>query len=91
MKVNELIDILQGMDPDASIFIMRQMNWPFECSLAGVATRKKMLEHDGELYDEEGEECDGDDEYGTAANDVFLVEGKQIRYGSKTAWQVARR
>jgi hypothetical protein len=28
---------------------------------------------------------------GTAKSDVFLVEGSQLRYGSKTAWQVATR
>ncbi len=26
-----------------------------------------------------------------AANDVFIVEGRQLRYGSKTAWDVATR
>ena len=40
---------------------------------------------------------DGDDdeeprlERGTAKSDVFLVEGEQLRYGSKTAWSVATR
>ena len=30
-------------------------------------------------------------ERGIAKNDVFLVEGEQLRYGSKTAWSVATR
>jgi hypothetical protein len=43
------------------------------------------------------EDGDGDEdeeprlERGTAKNDVFLVEGGQLRYGSKTAWSVATR
>ncbi len=28
---------------------------------------------------------------GRATNDVFIVEGSQLRYGSKTAWDVATR
>ncbi|HKS91771.1 MAG TPA: hypothetical protein VJQ83_07570, partial [Tepidiformaceae bacterium] len=34
-----------------------------------------------------------DDQYGDpelAANDVFIVEGSQERYGSKAAWDVCR-
>ena len=63
--------------------------WPFELSLAGVTTREEMLRA-------EREERDDDDyeprfERGTAKNDVFLVEGEQLRYGSKTAWSVATR
>jgi hypothetical protein len=67
-----------------------QQNWPFELSLAGVTTREEMLRADRD-------EDDGDDdeeprlERGTAKNDVFLVEGEQLRYGSKTAWSVATR
>jgi hypothetical protein len=59
-------------------------------SLAGVTTREEMLRADRD-------EGDGDEdeeprlERGTAKNDVFLVEGEQLRYGSKTAWSVATR
>lgn len=88
MKVSELIELLEEQDPDAEVLVMMQQNWPFECSLAGVTTREEMLRADRD---------DGDDdeeprlERGTAKNDVFLVEGEQLRYGSKTAWSVATR
>ena len=92
MKVSELIELLEEQDPDAEVLVMSQPNWPFELSLAGVTTREEMLRAD---RDEDG---DGDDdneepriERGTAKNDVFLVEGEQLRYGSKTAWSVATR
>jgi hypothetical protein len=91
MKVSELIELLEEQDPDAEVLVMMQQNWPFECSLAGVTTREEMLRAD---RDEDG---DGDEdeeprlERGTAKNDVFLVEGEQLRYGSKTAWSVATR
>lgn len=92
MKVSELIELLEEQDPDAEVLVMMQQSWPFECSLAGVTTREEMLRADRDEVD------DGDDEdeeprleRGTAKNDVFLVEGEQLRYGSKTAWSVATR
>jgi len=91
MKVSELIELLEAQDPNAEVLVMSQPNWPFELSLAGVTTREEMLRAD---RDEDG---DGDDdeeprlERGTAKSDVFLVEGEQLRYGSKTAWSVATR
>ncbi len=93
MKVSELIELLEEQDPDAEVLVMSQPNWPFELGLAGVTTRDEMLRADRD------EDVDGDDddeqeprlEGGAAKNDVFLVEGEQLRYGSKTAWSVATR
>jgi hypothetical protein len=73
MKVSELIEILSDCDPEASVFVMSQENWPFECGLAGVNVREEFAE---------GEQSAN----GCAANDVFLVEGPQLRYGSRAAW-----
>ena len=90
MKVKELIDILEEQDPDAEVLIMSQQNWPFENGVYGVTVRSEM---DGD--DEDGENEDGADTTaardGRATNDVFIVEGSQLRYGSKTAWDVATR
>jgi hypothetical protein len=93
MKVSELIELLEEQDPNAEVLVMSQPNWPFELSLAGVTTREEMLRTD---RDEDGYGDDNDDEEprlerGTAKSDVFLVEGEQLRYGSKTAWSVATR
>ena len=92
MKVSELIDLLEEQDPDAEVLVMMQENWPFECSLAGVTSREEMLRADREEdLDDEGDAEDPKLECGTANSDVFLVEGQQLRYGSKTAWTVATR
>ena len=29
MKVNELIEILQDMDPEADVYVMAQPSWPY--------------------------------------------------------------
>ena len=90
MKVSELIELLQDQDPDAEVMIMSQESWPFENAVAGVAVRE-------EFVDDDDEDCEDDEreepryEKGTAANDVFLVEGQQLRYGSKTPFRLARK
>ena len=89
MKVSELIELLEEQDPDAEVLVMSQPNWPFELSLAGVTTREEILRADREERDDDDDEPRL--ERGTAKNDVFLVEGEQLRYGSKTAWSVATR
>lgn len=83
MKVAELIDILQEMDPDAEVIIGSQENWPFECAIAGVTTREEVLA--AQDRDEEPAYAEG-----TGPTDVFIVEGEQLRYGSKLMWSVAR-
>lgn len=81
MNVQELIDLLEAQDPNAEVLIMTQQNWPFENAVYGVTVRSELT---------------GDDEGGArpedgAPNDVFIVEGGQLRYGSKAAWEVAAR
>jgi hypothetical protein len=85
MKVSELIEILSEMDADAQVLIASQPNWPFEFAIAGVARRAEML------ADDDGEPATESHEPGTTASDVFIVEGTQLRYGSKAAWETARR
>lgn len=89
MKVKELIEILQDLEPDAQVLIMSQQSWPFENSVCGVAVREEFNDDDEEDEGDEPEERSY--ERGTSANDVFIVEGQQLRYGSKAAWGAARR
>lgn len=86
MKVSELIEILEEQDPEAEVILQSQSNWPFEVALAGVTTRDEVLRAEGD-DDDEGRELGP----GLARSDVFLVEGEQLRYGSRTAWAVATR
>ena len=90
MKVGELIQLLEEQDSNATVMIMGQSTYPFENAVAGVAVRKEMLASDDEDVDEEERE-EPRYEKDTAPSDVFLVEGRQLRYGSKAAWRVAKR
>lgn len=81
MTVGELIEYLQDLDQDARVYFMSQPSWPFEYSIRGVTTRS-------EFEDIDSEENDDDHSGKRSGNDVFLVEGCQLRYGSKDAWNV---
>ena len=77
-----------------------QESWPFENSILGIAVRSDFTD-ECECDQPGGQHEEGcpaiDDEYGDpgsedglAANDVFIVEGRQERYGSRAAWEVCR-
>lgn len=107
MTVQQLIDLLGECDPDATVRILMQENWPFECELEGIAIREEFAggdvcecdrrvgrpHRDGCPAEEDDEDLDDEDLYGEGlrGNDVFLVEGTQERYGDKNAWSVVRR
>lgn len=98
MTVQELIELLQGCDPEAEVRIMSQQSWPFENTVHGVAVREDFgddssCECDHRITEPHEEGCPATDGYeeGLKANDVFIVEGEQERYGSTEAWTAARR
>lgn len=96
MTVAELLALLEGCEPEVEVRIMSQEGWPFENAIEGVAVREDFASEectcDRRIGEEHDEECAarGEDAFppGTAPNDVFIVEGRQERYGSKSAWEV---
>jgi hypothetical protein len=92
MKVAELIALLEEQDPEAEVLIMSQPSWPFEYAVCGLARRSEPEDVD----DDETEPAHGNGEASgarddRATSDVFIVEGTQLRYGSKRAWEVVAR
>ena len=90
MKVQELIEILENMDPDATVLLATQPAWPFEYSIEGVVTRWDFTEFDPH---NRFEHMTNDGGLGSdpVSSDVLLLEGTQLRYGTKAAWEAARR
>ena len=97
MKVQELMELLADCDPDAEVLLASQPHWPFEYDVYGVAARKDVLCPGDWTSDDEccgicamhmndhpdwPEDCD--------ASDVLILEGRQLRYGSKEAWGKGR-
>ena len=83
MTIDQLIERLKEyrdeLGGEAEVRMMTQQNWPFENSIAGVTSGSEINDRD---EDEDDEDVDDDQM-------VYIVEGKQIGYGSKRAWDVA--
>ena len=86
MNLDTLIEILndyrEEFGGDAEVRLMTQQNWPFENRICGVTSGRDMNAADD---DDEGDDQDVADE-----NIVYIVEGGQICYGSKRAWENLR-
>ena len=89
MTIDELISRLEDyrdeIGGESEVRMMTQQNWPFENLMCGLASGAEINESAG---DEEGDEdeSDGDVESDSV---LYIVEGRQIGYGSKLAWNVA--
>lgn len=103
MKVRELIERLERENSEAEVLLLEQPQWPFEYELRDVVTRAltdngrcgvcdhhnhgdpcRFRDCDNEVCGCEGEHEDPED---GKIDDVFLVEGRQIRYGPREGWR----
>ena len=82
MTLNELIERLEEyrdeLGEDAEARLMTQQNWPFENAITGLVSGAEINDTDDE--DDEDVETDAV---------VYIVEGTQLKYGSKRAWEAA--
>jgi hypothetical protein len=83
MTINELIEMLKDVRDESleggetEVRIMSQPSWPFEYSIRGIALKSECHEEQGDVPYEDEEV-------------VYLVEGTQLGYGTKAAWDVVR-
>ena len=90
MTIDELIERLENyrdeIGGDAEVRLMTQQNWPFENSVHGLASGAEINASDEDEDEDEDEDDDGD-----VARDqiLYIVEGQQLCYGTKRAWDVA--
>ncbi len=95
MTVSELMELLEDCDPDAEVLLMSQPSWPFEHTVAGVTIRSEIDDRDEDEVDDDRADDEVEAEPtrsdGTRPNDVFILEGTQLRYGSRDAWAAASR
>ncbi|TWU39339.1 hypothetical protein [Novipirellula artificiosorum] len=83
--INLLAEYAEEHGGDAEVRLMTQENWPFENRIAGVTSGAEMNEAS---EDDPSEYFDDQDVADDAM--VYIVEGGQICYGSKRAWETAR-
>jgi hypothetical protein len=81
MRVADLIEYLESQNPDADVRMQVQPNWPFETTISGACTQSCLLAIDGDSFDptEPG---------ATKPDTVFLIQGSQLKYGNKAAWEL---
>ena len=89
MTIGKLITLLEEYrdehGEDAEVRLMTQENWPFENRIAGVTSGAETNEASN---DDPSEYLDDQDVAEDAI--VYIVEGGQICYGSKWAWETCR-
>ncbi|MEO1526567.1 MAG: hypothetical protein AAFX06_14115 [Planctomycetota bacterium] len=89
MTLGELIGLLEEYrddhGEDCEVRLMTQQNWPFENRIAGVTSGAEMNEAEHDVPHEFADDQD-------VAEDamVYIVEGGQLCYGSKRAWETCR-
>lgn len=94
LTVGELLEILEGFDVDTEVRMMHQESYPFEYDIEHVAQRKDFEQDEREeemkemTTEERGEYLDylAANPSEEKPNCVFLVEGRQLCYGNKKAW-----
>lgn len=82
MKVSEMIAQLEEQlenEGDIEVRIMSQPNWPFEYEIEGLVSSKEIAERTNDPADDEPEDRE--------PPRVFVLEGRQVCYGNKDAWE----
>jgi hypothetical protein len=89
MTLDTLIEILTDyrdeLGGDAEVRLMTQQQWPFENRICGLTSGQEMND-----TSDEDEDYDSDDSDVAEDAVVYIVEGGQIGYGSKRAWEACR-
>jgi len=83
MTVQELIAILEGMNPSAEVRIALQPNYPLLANLEGVTDTQTLK--DAMAEDEDFDE-DFDEDDNLEAAEVYLCAGRSQDYGSRNYW-----
>lgn len=73
MTVGELMDLLDEVDENAEVRLMTQPEWPFQHGVKGVWMAGAL----------------DPDESHAETGVVYIVEGEQLAYGDKAAWEKA--
>lgn len=80
VRIRQLIELLECYEEElgnGEVLLMTQQSWPFENTIKGVISRDSLDEGEEDMGHGEGKH-----------SDIFLVEGTQLRYGTKKAWEV---
>lgn len=87
MTIDDLIEHLEDyraeLGGDVEVRLMTQQEWPFENELHGLASGEEINHPDDDDEAEPDQDVEDD-------RVLYIVEGRQLGYGSKRAWNVNR-
>ena len=95
MTIENLISLLEeiaGINPGIEVRLMTQSQWPFENAIQGLTTSSAMDEEDLDAERARLEDAGLPTEHLTSEPEpakeeiLYLVEGRQLGYGRKAAW-----
>ena len=80
-RLEEYRDLLGG---DTEVRLMTQQHWPMEYRITGICSGEEINDCDDEFED------DDDLQDGDVVDDklIYIVEGQQLGYGTKRAWDI---
>lgn len=79
MTIDDLREMIEGLDGDIEVRLAMQPRWPFEYSIDRAILKTEALESGDP--DEDDESPDDDDEV------LYLTEGSQLGYTTKNLWK----
>ena len=89
MTLSDLIERLEvlrsELGDDVEVRLMTQQNYPFENELAGATCLRDIRERD-EVDSDDDDNPERFEPEGKPAEVVYLLEGRQLGYGTQTAW-----
>jgi hypothetical protein len=92
MTIDQLIGMLEDyrddIGGDAEVRLMMQESWPFENHIYGLASSVEIAEAESDSESDEDGDEGGEDAKPEPI--LYVVEGGQIGYGTKRAWEVVR-
>jgi hypothetical protein len=85
MTKAELVEMLDSYEDDQEVRLMTQQNWPFEYSISSVVASDEITESDED--DEPDASYQSPEPPRNGKPIVYLVEGRQVCYGTTSAWR----
>lgn len=87
MTVAELKTYIEDLDDGVEVRLMTQETYPFENKVIGCVTKSDLARE--KAYRAKAEEEDYEDREDEDSGEVvYLVEGRQIGYGTSLAWEI---
>ncbi len=81
MTIDDLLDVIDGLDGKTEVRLAIQPHWPFEYSIERAMLKSELEFDDDEEEDDSTKQDDDDDD-----DVLYLTQGTQLGYTTKKWW-----